>query len=678
MSDRKVTIGGVISQLFPHGFIHDHYFYILQLDEKRATDEFLAKIFFNDAPPELPDLTGVKLEKFRRYKKINKQIKRKCRKHLGKTKIPSKYVKPPFSPFDLFAIASTLLANSGAYHHFEAAFDRLGRADVPKFKLPRKVERVERSDIDLWLDIGQAWYEFKGMPSISSLPYGPVSKKREPQNFQSMTDFWLEITRCWDQPVHKIVHENDQQPTWWRPALALLAISDAASKDVGFRYKSTGNSRNSYWSIIADYFISVFTRRSSIADGNLAFKYIESISYADRDLVNVLPKSRTAQIGCTLRGLTHNLAKLPARGKIRVGWTSIDSKPIVRPNPVFNMLLIPYPYSIHSYNFEPTAINEDDGLRWGMFSLNIVPDEEEDEKFVSFVADLIRNAQSKLGAIHGLVLPELAISKATAERITNRIEIDFPTIELVCFGVREKMLRSDNTITPANGAYMGFFVNGKRKQAFFHAKHHRWRLTGDQIDMYDLSPSLDPSRVWWEDIRLTNRCIPFLVVRNKWTVTSLICEDLARNDPAREVVEAVGPNLVISLLMDGPQIKDRWSSRYATVLAEDPGSSVLSMSSFGLIERSNRKSEEYGFTPSNSFALWRDDRGKSTTISLDIGYHATAISITEFPCTDTTFDGRSDKRGISLRLTGIRQIRSSLYRTENDFPPWSSTKARIK
>jgi len=238
------------------------------------------------------------------------------------------------------------------------------------------------------------------------------------------------------------------------------------------------------------------------------------------------------------------------------------------------------------------------------------------------------------------------------------------------------MLANKDNIIPANGAYMGFFDDGILEQAFFHSKHHRWRLTEDQIDMYDLSPALDPSRIWWEDIRITNRCIPFLVMRNKWTVTSLICEDLARNDPAREVVEAVGPNLVISLLMDGPQIIHRWSSRYATVLAEDPGSSVLSITSFGLIERANRKASGKNFKPSCSFALWRDDCGKSIEIKLDEGNDAVAISITEFPTTDITFDGRPDNTNISLRLTGQRQIK-----TELDFgkypgkkPPWSGPK----
>jgi len=52
-------------------------------------------------------------------------------------------------------------------------------------------------------------------------------------------------------------------------------------------------------------------------------------------------------------------------------------------------------------------------------------------------------------------------------------------------------------------------------------------------------------------------------------LTVLICEDLARLDPVNDLVRAVGPNLVMSLLMDGPQLTTRWPARYATVLADD-------------------------------------------------------------------------------------------------------------
>jgi len=69
----------------------------------------------------------------------------------------------------------------------------------------------------------------------------------------------------------------------------------------------------------------------------------------------------------------------------------------------------------------------------------------------------------------------------------------------------------------------------------------------------------------------------FYVFRYGMSMATLICEDLARIDPVQTVIRAIGPNLVIALLMDGPQWQRRWSGRYATVLADDPGSAVLSV-----------------------------------------------------------------------------------------------------
>jgi 5-methylcytosine-specific restriction enzyme A len=51
-------------------------------------------------------------------------------------------------------------------------------------------------------------------------------------------------------------------------------------------------------------------------------------------------------------------------------------------------------------------------------------------------------------------------------------------------------------------------------------------------------------------------------------------------------MRSVGPNLVVALLMDGPQLTARWPARYASVLADDPGSSVLTLTSLGMCLRS--------------------------------------------------------------------------------------------
>jgi hypothetical protein len=130
----------------------------------------------------------------------------------------------------------------------------------------------------------------------------------------------------------------------------------------------------------------------------------------------------------------------------------------------------------------------------------------------------------------------------------------------------------------------------------------------------------------------------------------LICEDLARNDPCQELVRGVGPNLLIALLMDGPQLKDRWPARYATVLAEDPGSSVLSVTSKGLIARSNATKR---FPASDKIALWRDDSGRTEELSLPDGAHGLCLTLQPGAVSERSLDGRLNSNAQSWRLTGI-------------------------
>ena len=67
---------------------------------------------------------------------------------------------------------------------------------------------------------------------------------------------------------------------------------------------------------------------------------------------------------------------------------------------------------------------------------------------------------------------------------------------------------------------------------------------------------------------------------------SLVCEDLAQIDDVADVLRSVGPMVLIIPLLDGPQLSSRWAARYASVLADDPGSTVLTLTSYGMARRS--------------------------------------------------------------------------------------------
>src|SRR5689334_3759654 len=50
-----------------------------------------------------------------------------------------------------------------------------------------------------------------------------------------------------------------------------------------------------------------------------------------------------------------------------------------------------------------------------------------------------------------------------------------------------------------------------------------------------------------------------------------VCQDLAAIDDVAELVRSVGPTVIYTPLLDGPQLSSRRSARYASVLAEDRG-----------------------------------------------------------------------------------------------------------
>jgi hypothetical protein len=184
------------------------------------------------------------------------------------------------------------------------------------------------------------------------------------------------------------------------------------------------------------------------------------------------------------------------------------------------------------------------------------------------------------------------------------------------------------------------------------AKHHRWRLDGWQIQRYGLQKILDPTKFWWEHIAVEERRLAIIATTPRLTISALVCEDLARSEPAGELLRAVGPNLVVCLLLDGPQLQNRWSAKYATALADDPGSSVLTLTSLGMAQ--------LGKKPSRSVALWKDGQdGQAREISLPAKDEAAILEIDIATVEEFTADERSDKgaAGIpKLRKNGLHFV----------------------
>src|SRR5439155_14804996 len=141
----------------------------------------------------------------------------------------------------------------------------------------------------------------------------------------------------------------------------------------------------------------------------------------------------------------------------------------------------------------------------------------------------------------------------------------------------------------------------------------------------------------------------FFVFRPGAGLATLVCEDLARVEPVQTVIRAVGPNLLVVLLMDGPQIKGRWPTRYATVLADDPGSAVLTLTSLGMVRRSVVPGEQ----ELSQIALWKDPFGAVQELKLPRGSHALLLTILTNNEYNVSLVRRSDvKYNIRLFLSG--------------------------
>jgi len=186
-------------------------------------------------------------------------------------------------------------------------------------------------------------------------------------------------------------------------------------------------------------------------------------------------------------------------------------------------------------------------------------------------------------------------------------------------------------------------------------KHHRWKLNRSQITAYGLGGTLQSAAEWWENIDVRERTLNFFAMSEDLVICPLICEDLARQDPVAEMVRSVGPNLVVALLMDGPQLPQRWSARYASVLADDPGSSVLTVTSLGMV----RLSKPVGVPSQRIVASWRDAFGDFMPIELHGKEEAVVLNLQFRRSEERSVDGRTDGGVASYPiLCGVHPVSS--------------------
>jgi hypothetical protein len=525
----------------------------------------------------------------------------------GRTK---NWKRCPAWPPDLFAVTGVLVEMSGCYSGRRYA----GGAGRGAFFGPRYLKEVTRA--------GGAWRR----------------KATVPREAQRHWERLLKAGKGVD-----VATRGAEAQKWSDAALSLLAIADEASAGIGFW--SAHRSGWPFVNFLLDLHLQL-REGGPLADPGLPKVPISLCMEVSPQEVCVQPKTRTPQVGCTLRSLTHNLALLPPAGHVATSW--MIAHPKGRRAASLNLLLVPFPFRVEGQCFAAAKGGNKKGPRFFDLEQRWLNDLSPAD-IAELLADLIRAARNEVGPVHGVVLPEGTLRADWMEEISATLAAE-TELELFIAGT----LGGDGTSNPPrNSVYGAVFYKHAVLDDWMQSKHHRWKLDYGQITRYHLGHALSPERPWWENVDVSDRRLVFYVFRHGASLATLICEDLGRIDPVQSVVRAVGPNLVVALLMDGPQFKWRWPGRYATVLADDPGCAVLTLTCFGMVRRSAMP----GDSVEPVVALWKDPLGEVIELKLPKGAHGLVLTLSQHNEENFTLDGRSDEGStVSLSLTGVHAV----------------------
>jgi len=514
----------------------------------------------------------------------------------------------PVWPPDAFAIAAAILRRTGAYVNLVNGTSKTS---------PKTRSRPSRASHEPDASaVGREWR--KTLASV--LEQGETKRLRDACP-EAIRGWWAEMLRCRTSPLA----ECAKDPHLLAAAVNLCVAGDAACDDIGVDVRDP-------FLVMAELVLDHNERRS------LCLRVpVEKLA--------VLPKRHTPQRGCTIRSLSHNLA-LFTPTEIRAMWES-PYKAASGDLDLFNLLLLPWPVAVEPGDFCVSGHRAEHDVNIGLSGdqryFDYRPRQSESPaKLAARVAHAIDVATREVDRIHGVALPELSL---TFEQFLAVEKVVVKRHAILISGVRGEGSRETNGL-PYNACViqpLGLTDLAKAPGRIrdvarrIQLKHHRWCLDRDQILQYELGGRLPAAPDCWERIYIGPRAIRFVTFTTWLTTCVLICEDLARQDPVTEVIRSVGPHLVFALLMDGPQLRNRWPSRYASVLAEDPGCSVLSMTSLGMAQRS-RPRQQSGDTSDkrSTIALWRDAIYGEREIALEPGHNACVLSLVKKTATEFT------------------------------------------
>jgi hypothetical protein len=494
-------------------------------------------------------------------------------------------------PPDVFAVTNIVLTQSEAFR-----FALSPRGPWPPERHPDWSDLVVR--------VGREWSALAD-DGAGSLP-------------DLVVEAWATVQQHAELPIEELAQGLDRRVV--EALLTLHAVADEACAGLGVALDTS------------DADAGVYRAR-----GRELLARTGSIARIDPTMVRVLPKVRTAPTGrapfsryaCLVGpGIGLRWHKVPARH--RGADLSAEHARI---------LLLPWPLRVRTSDFRPVAgpIRRQSKEPYGFFEF--APQEPLD---LDLLDRVLVAARDEAGSVDVVYLPESAVDEAEIEPLEALLHRH--GVIFLQTGVREHS--PDASRFAGNAIHMG--VNpilekgaspaGEVGAPWFHyrqAKHHRWSLDEAQIQQYHLGGVLHPHVRWWEAMDVPRRSIEVVEVA-ELALACLVCEDLAQNDDAANLIRSVGPTIVFPALLDGPQLTSRWASRYASVLADDPGCAVLTLTSYGMVERSRPR----GRTSSPVVALWKDSVTGVREIPLEDGAQGILLTVCMDRATRRSADGR--------------------------------------
>ena len=396
-----------------------------------------------------------------------------------------------------------------------------------------------------------------------------------------------------------------------------------------------------------------------------------TLARISQDAMLVLPKVRTPTApGTSIRSMSR-YATVHGPG-VGVRWHKLPARrrgTEPRADHV-NFLLLPWPLQIRASDFRPVegSAQRDTDEPYGFFDFD--PAERLD---LDLVDRMLVAARNEVDSIDVVCLPESAIAEDELAPLEALLESH--GVASLATGVRRRRSRLDEF--PDNWVHWGLSPQLEKGRSqplegfgtdWFHVrqnKHHRWSLDAGQIYQYHLGGELHPAMRWWEAVNVPPRVLHFIEFGEGFTVVVLICEDLAQNDEVADLIRAIGPTGIVTPLLDGPQLASRWSARYASVFADDPGSAVLTLSAWGLVDRCRPR----GLDPAHVVGLWKDPSNGFNEIPLESGAQGILLTACVSPAQRVSNDGRRPvPNAVDLYAVGQHQIRLAATGSQEGTP----------